>query len=142
MSFSEIISPFLGRLALAWFFLAEVYARAGDWDTNVTKMAMLGLPVPPLLLAAGLIVMILGGMSLLLGFHARHGAMLLFAFTVAATVLMHDYWHLHNVADSDADYEIFARNIAIAGGLLMVIGLGAGPFAIDNKANNRKKKLG
>ena len=139
MSFSELISPFLGRLALAWFFLSEVYARAGAWDANVTKMAMLDLPVPPLLLAAGLIVMILGGMSLLLGFHARHGAMLLFGFTVVATVLMHDYWHLHNVADYDADYEIFARNIAIAGGLLMVIGLGAGPFAIDNKANNKKK---
>jgi putative oxidoreductase len=141
MSFSELISPFLGRLALAWFFLSEVYARAAAWDANVTKMAMLDLPVPPLLLAAGLIVMILGGMSLLLGFHARHGAMLLFGFTVVATVLMHDYWHLHNVADYDADYEIFARNIAIAGGLLMVIGLGAGPFAIDNKANNKKKKL-
>ena len=139
MSFSEIISPFLGRLALAWFFLSEVYARAGAWDANVTKMAMLGLPVPPLLLAAGLIVMILGGVSLVLGFHTRHGAMLLFGFTVVATVLMHDYWHLRNVADYDADYEIFARNIAIAGGLLMVIGLGAGPFAIDNKDKKKKR---
>ena len=139
MSFSEIISPFLGRLALAWFFLSEVCARAGAWDANVTKMAMLGLPVPPLLLAAGLIVMILGGASLLLGFHARHGAMLLFGFTIVATVLMHDYWHLHAIADRDADYEIFARNIAIAGGLLMVIGLGGGPFAVDNRDSKKKR---
>jgi putative oxidoreductase len=140
MSFSELISPFLGRVALAWFFLSEVYARAGAWDANVTKMAMLDLPVPPLLLAAALIVMILGGLSLLLGFHARHGAMLLFGFTVVATVLMHDYWHLASSAVRDADYEIFARNIAIAGGLLMVIGLGAGPFAIDNKEDGKKRR--
>jgi putative oxidoreductase len=139
MSFSELIAPFLGRFALAWFFLSEVYMRAGAWDANVTKMAMLDLPVPPLLLAGGLIVMILGGVSLLLGFHARHGAMLLFGFTVVATVLMHDYWHLTDTVARDADYELFARNIAIAGGLLMVIGLGAGPFAIDNRDGKKKR---
>jgi putative oxidoreductase len=139
MSFSELISPFLGRLALAWFFLSEVYARAGAWDANVTKMAMLHLPAPPLLLAAAVIVMTLGGVSLLLGFHARHGAMLLFGFTAVATVLMHDYWNHPNALDSAADYELFARNVAIAGGLLMVIGLGAGPFAIDNQDKKKKR---
>jgi len=139
MSFSELIAPFLGRFALAWFFLSEVYARASAWDVNVTKMAMLDMPVPPLLLAIALIVMILGGLSLLLGFHARHGAMLLFGFTVVATVLMHDYWNHMNAVDRAADYELFARNVAIAGGLLMVIGLGAGPFAIDNKDGKKKR---
>jgi putative oxidoreductase len=138
MSFSEVISPFVGRLALAWFFLSEAYMRAGAWDANVTQMAMLNMPVPPLLLAAAVIVMLLGGISLLLGFHARHGAMLLFGFTIVATVLMHDYWHLTAAVVRDADYEIFARNIAIAGGLLMVIGLGAGPFAIDNRADGNR----
>jgi len=139
MSFSELISPFIGRLALAWFFLAEAYSRAAAWDANVTKMAMLNLPAAPLLLTAAVIVMFVGGISLVLGFHARHGAMLLFGFTIAATVLMHDYWHLTAAVVRDADYELFARNIAIAGGLLMVIGLGAGPFAIDNKASGKKR---
>jgi putative oxidoreductase len=138
MSFSETIAPLLGRLTLAWFFLSEVYTRASAWDSNVSLMAMLNIPAPPLLLAVALIVMILGGLSLLFGFHARHGAMLLFGFVVVATYLMHDYWHLKNVTDRAADYEIFARNVAIAGGLLMVIGLGAGPFAIDN--TNQKKR--
>jgi hypothetical protein len=31
-----------------------------------------------------------------------------------------------------ADYDIFARNIAIAGGLLILVGTGPGPFAVDN----------
>lgn len=139
MSFSELISPFIGRLVLAWFFLSEAYARIGAWDANVSLMTILNVPAPPLLLALGLIVMVLGGLSLLLGFHARHGAMLLFGFTVAATVLMHDYWNIKDAAARASDYELFARNIAIAGGLLVVIGLGAGPFAIDNKANGKKR---
>jgi len=133
VSFSEYISPLIGRFALAWFFLSEVYARAGAWEANVSLMALKQIPAPPLLFALAILVMVLGGLSLLLGFHIRHGAMLLFGFTVIASALMHDYWHIKDVAARAADYEIFARNIAIAGGLLMVIGLGAGPFALDNR---------
>jgi putative oxidoreductase len=139
MSFSELIAPLLGRLALAWFFLSEVYMRASAWDANVAMMSMLNIPAPPLLLAVALIVMILGGLSLLLGFHTRHGAMLLFAFTVVATLLMHDYWHIKEVVARAADYEIFARNVAIAGALLILIGIGAGPFAIDNIDDKKRR---
>jgi putative oxidoreductase len=133
MSFSEYISPLVGRLALAWFFLSEVYTRAGAWEANVSLMALKQIPAPPFLFALAILVMVLGGLSLLLGFHARHGAMLLFGFTAVSSVLMHDYWHITEAAARAADYEIFARNIAVAGGLLMVIGLGAGPVAFDNR---------
>ncbi len=140
MSFSELISPLIGRLALAWFFLSEVYTRASDWDGQVALLTFANFPAPPLLLALALLVMVLGGLSLLLGFHARHGAVLLFGFTIVATVLMHDYWHIKDTADRAKDYEIFARNIAIAGGLLLVVGMGAGPFSLDNNAGQKKKR--
>jgi putative oxidoreductase len=140
MSFSELISPLIGRLALAWFFLSEVYTRAGNWDGQVALLTFANYPAPPVLLALALIVMVLGGLSLLLGFHARHGAVLLFGFTVVATVLMHDYWHLKDAAARAADYEIFARNVAIAGGLLLVVGMGAGPFSLDNTASQKKRR--
>lgn len=139
MSFSELISPLLGRLAIAWFFLTEVYTRASAWDGNVDQLAILNLPAPPVLLALALIVMILGGLSLLLGFHARHGAILLFGFTVVASVIVHDYWHLKDAVSRAADYEIFARNIAIAGGLLLIVGMGAGPVALDNTGQKKKR---
>ena len=138
MSFSERISPLFGRLALAWFFLSEVYTRASAWDANISLMALQQIPVPQLLFALSLLVMILGGLALLLGFHARHGAVLLFGFTVVATVLMHDYWHIKDASARAADYEIFARNVAIGGALLMIVGMGAGPFALDNR--NKKKR--
>jgi putative oxidoreductase len=137
MSISEYISPLVGRLALAWFFLSEVYARAGAWEANVSLMALKQVPAPPFLFALAILVTVLGGLSLLLGFRARHGAMALFGVTVISSVLMHDYWHIAEPAAHAADYETFARNIAIAGGLLMVIGLGAGPFALDNRQKKR-----
>jgi uncharacterized membrane protein YphA (DoxX/SURF4 family) len=36
------------------------------------------------------------------------------------------------IAARAADYDIFARNVAIAGGLLLLIGMGSGRFGIDN----------
>jgi putative oxidoreductase len=132
MSISERISPFVGRMIMAWFFLSEAWARLTNFDATATLMRMQHVPAAPALLVIALAVMMLGGLSLALGFHARHGAMLLFGFTVIASVLMHAWWTLNNPIDRAADYDIFIRNMAIAGGLLLIVGVGSGPFAIDN----------
>jgi putative oxidoreductase len=132
MSFSEYISPLVGRLVLAWFFIGEALAYAGQWDATIQLMALKHIPAPPLLLAIALIAMILGGLSLVFGFQARHGAVLLFGFTVVVSVAMHDFWRIANPLDRAADYEVFARNMAIAGGLLLLVGMGPGPVAIDS----------
>jgi putative oxidoreductase len=133
VSFSELISPLVGRLVLAWFFLSSSFAYGAQWHATVMLLALKDLPVPALLLFGAILLMIVGGISLVFGFYARAGALMLFAFTVCASVLLHDYWHIRDTATRAADYDIFARNMAIAGGLLLIVGMGAGPFSIDNK---------
>ncbi|MEI9996568.1 MAG: DoxX family protein [Rhizomicrobium sp.] len=132
MSFSEYISPLVGRLILAWFFLGEALAYANQWDGTIQLMALKGIPAAPVLLALALIVMTLGGLSLVFGFQTRHGAMLLFGFTIVVSIAMHDFWLIGTAIDRAADYAIFARNMAIAGGLLLLVGMGPGPVAIDS----------
>jgi putative oxidoreductase len=138
MSISERISPFVGRMIIAWFFLSEAWARLTTFDATVMLMHMQHIPAAPALLVVALAAMMLGGLSLALGFHARHGAMLLFGFTVIVSVLLHAYWTLQNAVDRAADYDIFIRNMAIAGGLLMIVGVGAGPFALDNAGKKKR----
>jgi putative oxidoreductase len=139
MSLSERIAPLIGRLAIAWLFLSEAWTMINSWDGTVTLMQMKHLPAAPLLLLIALTVMILGSVSIAVGFHTRHGALLLFGFTVIVSVAMHDYWKLSEAADRAADSEIFFRNVAIAGGLLLLMGMGAGPFAIDNAGGGGKR---
>ncbi len=140
MSFSEMISPMVGRAVLAWFFLSSALSYAAQWEGTIGLMTMKGVPAPALLLALGIVVMILGSLSLLLGFNTRPGALLLFAFTIAASVMMHNYWRISDAAARHADYQIFARNIAIAGALLLLVGMGPGPFALDNRVGQKKKR--
>lgn len=137
MSISETISPFLGRLVIAWFFLSEAWWRLRDFEGTVTLMHMKHISNPELLLALSIALMALGGLSILLGYQARVGALVLFGLTIIVSVYMHDYWVLGDGVDRDADYDLFIRNMAIAGGLLFLVGMGPGPFALD--APGKKK---
>lgn len=138
MSISEYISPLVGRLVLAWFFLSEAFARLAGFNGTVTLLEMQHIPAAPILLIVALTAMVLGALSVALGFYARHGAMVLFAFTIVVSVLMHAYWQIQNPIDRAADYDIFVRNMAIAGGLLLIVGMGPGAFSVDNTKKKRR----
>ena len=138
MSISETISPFLGRLVLAWFFLSEAWWRLRGWEGTVTLMHMKHIATAEPLLALAIALMVLGGLSLLFGYQARVGALTLFGLTIIVSVFMHDYWKLGDGVDRDADYELFIRNMAIAGGLLFLVGMGPGPFALDSPGKKKK----
>ena len=140
MSFGESIAPLLGRFVLAWFYLVQAYRYAADWTGTADLLEVKGLPGAPVFLFIGLLGITLGSISLLLGYRTRVGALTLFVITVWATVTMHDYWNLRTIAARTADYDIFARNIAITGGLLALIGMGGGPFGIDGAGGGKPAK--
>ena len=140
MSVVESFAPLAGRLVLAWYFLSQAYRYALDWNNTAILLSMRNMPVPPVLLAALVAGALLGSLSILLGFRARAGAAVLLVITVAVTVTLHNFWHIRAPVARNADYDLFARNVAIAGGLLLVIGLGAGPFAMDNLEPKRGRR--
>ena len=131
MSFGESIAPLFGRWVLAWFFLTQAYSHALDWNSTALLLAMKAVPIPPAVLLVSLVGLVIGSLSLLLGFRTRIGAVVLFAITIGATLTLHDYWRLQADLARQADFDIFARNLAIAGGLLMLVGMGSGRVGFD-----------
>jgi putative oxidoreductase len=136
MSFAETISPFFGRCAFVWFYLTSAIDILNRWPVISTELATKHVPIPPLVLLLVLLVIVMGSISLLFGYHARHGAIILFGMTMAAAVTMHDFWHYADAAARATQFGIFARDFAICGGLLLLVGLGPGPFAVDNKGKS------
>jgi len=131
MSLGEAIAPFLGRLILAWYFLSEAYARAIAWEGTVSLLALQDIPLPPIVHFFTLTVMVLGSLSLLLGARARLGALALFVFIAISNVVMNDFWTLADPIERQVAFDVFARNLAVGGGLLMVMGLGPGRLALE-----------
>ncbi|MES2254241.1 MAG: DoxX family protein [Pseudomonadota bacterium] len=140
MSFSETVSPLLGRCALSWFYGAGAYNIVNNFAQMSQELTAKHVPMAPLLLVLAFVLMVMGTFSLLVGYHTRHGAVLLFGMTIVATVVLHDYWHIADAVARKAEFEIFSRDVAVCGGLLMMIGMGCGPFGWDNRPPPGSKK--
>ena len=139
MSFSETISPLLGRWALSWFYGGAAMDIITHWNTVAALLNAKHMPLPPLLMVVALSMIVMGIVSLFFGYHTRYGAVILFGLTIAAAFGLHDFWHFANAAARDTEFDIFTRDVAICGGLLVMIGLGGGPFAMDNRTTGGGK---
>jgi putative oxidoreductase len=92
-----------------------------------TQVYMESAGVPGMLLPVVIAVELLGGLAIILGWHTRLAAFLLAGFTLLSGILFHG-----NFGDQ-MQMIMFMKNLAIAGGFLMIVALGAGPWSIDNR---------
>jgi len=119
-----------GRLLLALMFVLAGFSKLGNFDGTAAYVASGGLPLPALL-AAGTIALEIGaGLALAVGYRARWAALALAAFTLLATVLFHAYWAAPPERQT-TEMLMFMKNLAVAGGMLMVFALGPGGFSVD-----------
>jgi putative oxidoreductase len=75
-------------------------------------------PLPALLLGAGSALEIGAGLALAAGFMRPYAAAALIAFTVAATLMLVDFWR-HSGAERQNLQSVFILNVAVVGGLLI-----------------------
>lgn len=90
-------------------------------------MASYGMPLTGLFLLAAIAVEIGGGLSVLLGYKTRWGAIALAIFLIPATLIFHT-----NFTDQ-IQTIMFMKNLAILGGLLMIIQYGSGRIALGRE---------
>jgi len=83
-----------GRVLLSLIFVLSALSKITDWDSAVQYAATKGLPLIPALLVAAIAVELAGGFSLLLGWNARWGALLLFFYLIPTTLVFHNFWAL------------------------------------------------
>lgn len=126
----------VGRIMLAVLFLPAGLSKIGGFAGTAGYIASKGLPLPEVGAAIAIAVEVLGGLALILGFGTRWAALILAAFTVVAGVIFHNFWALP--ADQQTVQQImFMKNIAIAGGLLLLAAFGAGALSVDGRQGLR-----
>lgn len=120
----------IGRVLLAAMFVMAGYSKIGGFDGTAAYIASVGLPFPEVLTVLTIAVEIGAGLALIVGFQARIAALLLAGFTLAASVLFHNFWAM----PADQAYVqqlMFMKNISVAGGLLMIVALGGGRLGLS-----------
>jgi putative oxidoreductase len=113
----------LGRFLLAAIFLHEAYAKLTAYAMSQAYMKAFGVPGELLPLA---IAVELGcGLLILAGYQTRIAALLLAGFCIATALVFH-------IKLGDRNQLLhFEKDLAIAGGFLVLFARGAGPWAMD-----------
>jgi putative oxidoreductase len=118
----------IGRLLLATIFLMSGLHKIADPAGTQQFMSAMGMPATGLFLIGAIAFELAGAVSLILGYWTRVGAALLIVFMIPATLIFHT-----NFADQ-VQFIMFLKNLAMTGGLLYVLALGAGPLSLDGRA--------
>src|SRR5260221_1235568 len=112
-----------GRLLLAALFLHEAFGKLAAYSAALGYMRAFG--VPGELLPLAIAVELGGGLLILCGYHTRVAALLLAGFCLATAVLFHTKFGDRN------QLLHFEKDLAIAGGLLVLFAYGGGAWAPD-----------
>lgn len=128
MELFQTLMILIARICLSSFFLWEGVANVWNWKGTVEYMKSKN--VPSSILPAAVILQLVGGLSVLLGYQARIGAVLLIVFIIPAAIKMHDFWKVPD-AERITQKTLFMKDVAILGGLLLLLATGAGHFAFN-----------
>lgn len=124
------IAELLARILIAFVFIYEALDAIVFFNKTKATMTAYGIVWQQDLLLKFLIgILLVGGVLVLIGYHARLGAVLLLLYWLPYTLIVYSFW------DDAPDYKrihaiYFMRNLAIIGSLLLLIANGAGRFSI------------
>jgi putative oxidoreductase len=120
----------IGRILLAVLFVPAGFGKIAGFAGTVGYATAMGMPLPQVGVAVALVVELVGGLALLLGYQTRYAALALAFFTLVASYFFHGYWALPG--DQQMMQQLlFFKNIAVVGGLLGFAAFGAGAFSLD-----------
>ena len=124
----EKISQFVARLFLAQMFLLSGIFKISGYAGTQGYMEAMG--VPGMLLPLVIALEIGGGLAIIAGWQTRLVSIVLAAFTLAAAAIFHN-----NLADQ-TQMIMFMKNIAIAGGFILLAVHGVGGYSWDNRTRS------
>ncbi len=116
----------LGRLLIAAVFLMTVWTGG----PNVAYLKSINFIFPEFMSPFAHVVEWIIIVSLVAGLATRYGALLAFIFVVIAFVSAHLYWEFPQAAQG-LQYVFLSKDLAIAGGALVLFVAGPGRLSID-----------
>lgn len=127
----------LGRLLLTAIFLMAALNKITHFSGVQAYMAAKGMPMTAFFLLGAIVFLVVGGLSVLLGYRAKIGALLLIVFLVPTTLIFHNFWAASPEA-AQAEMLNFMKNLGLLGGLLHIAANGSGPGSLDSRLANAR----
>lgn len=111
----------IGRVVFGGFFIMSGI----NHFTNVGMMAgyagSKNVPAPSLAVIGTGVLLVLGGLSVVLGFLPILGLLLLIIFLIPTSLLIHNFWTIQDPQQRAAEQVNFLKNLALAGAALALM---------------------
>jgi putative oxidoreductase len=114
----------LARILISALFIWSGTNKIMHPVATQENMSAHGMPFTLFFLIAAIALEILGGLSVLLGIKTRWGAAMLVIFLIPATLIFHTDF------SNEIEQAMFLKNLAMLGGLLMLIRYGGGSIVV------------
>ncbi|MEE9501591.1 MAG: DoxX family protein, partial [Candidatus Aminicenantaceae bacterium] len=121
----QALIQLLARFFIAFIFLMSGLGKIMNLSGTQQYMAQYGMPLTYVFLIGAICAELLGGLSVLTGYKAKWGAFVLFLFLIPTTLIFHTEF------SDQTQVIMFMKNLAIIGGLLLLVSHGAGKISLD-----------
>ena len=121
------LTSLVARLLIAPIFIMAGFEKVTGYAGSAGYMEAYG--VPSILLPLAILVELGGGLAVLLGIFSRWAALALAGFCIVSAAIFHTAWS----GDGGQMQQImFVKNLAMAGGLLLLFANGPGKYAVKD----------
>ena len=120
-----------GRILLAIMFISSSFDKFGNVSGTTEYFASLGMPAPVLVAWGVSLFELIAGLCILVGFQTRIAAYLLAVFSVVAAFVGHYGQGGDDPVLVLMNAQAFMKNLAVAGGFLILAVHGPGVLSID-----------
>ena len=130
----EALCPLAGRIILGLYFIVPGgLMKIVNYQGTADYMAAHGMIMIPFFLVLTIIIQLGAGAALIAGYKAQIAAFLLAGLTLVISLVMHDFWDVADALQRGHETQNFVKNLGIIAGLLVLSGLGAGPYSLDQR---------
>jgi putative oxidoreductase len=129
----ENICLLLGRLLMGSYFILPGLMKISNYQGTTDAMLAHNVPAAEFLLPVTIIIQIIAGLAIIIGFKGKFAAFILAGLTLIISIYMHDFWSMAEGMERGHELQNFIKNMAIMAGLLMVSSCGTGWLSLDNR---------
>ena len=113
----------IGRILFGGFFLMSGINHFTKLEAMTGYAKYKKLPAAKLGVLISGLMLVIGGLSVILGYYADLGALLLAIFLVLAAVIFHNFWKETDATAKQNERLGFMKDIALAGAALIIFAL-------------------
>jgi putative oxidoreductase len=131
----------VGRILFALIFINSGFAHFAQREAMTGYAQFKKVPAAKLAVPLTGLMILVGGLSVVLGFWADLGALLLAAFLVVSAFMMHNFWTMDDATQKMNETVAFFKNLSMAGAALIIfaivanggdLGAGLGDISLFN----------